>query len=221
MHKQINIPAKGYIQCNGNWIIKGRFYSWERFFFLLFVVVIDSHTGLGVSKELKVAEIVWNLDFRVRRGGFNGTDKCFSHGAHIRIYTRLLRLFYRIHHSPFACSVFKWSTVNCKISAFSNFEDPCFSKHDGTRRFNSINELFILSRRFFSITPRRFLRLTSWQVSESPGEALKLKRKGRIFVSFRRKMECTESNWIQKWIIFVFDVFWKCYWWKYEVFKML
>lgn len=29
---------------------------------------------------------------------------------------------------PVAWSIFKWSTVICKISAFSNFADPCINK---------------------------------------------------------------------------------------------
>lgn len=73
---------------------------------------------------------------------------------------------------PFECKDFKWSTVNCRISAFSNFADPCFSKAEGTSLFSSVSDVFILSRRFFSMTPRRFFRLISWQLSFSIDDGL-------------------------------------------------
>lgn len=69
---------------------------------------------------------------------------------------------------PLAWSIFRWSTVICRISAFSSFAEPCFSKAVGTRRLSSIRLVLMRSRRRFSMTPRRFLRLISWQ--SSPGE---------------------------------------------------
>lgn len=73
---------------------------------------------------------------------------------------------------PFECSVLRWSTVSWRISAFSSLADPCFSKADGTSRLSSASDKLILSRRFFSITPRRFLRLISWQLSFSMDDGL-------------------------------------------------
>lgn len=71
---------------------------------------------------------------------------------------------------PLAWIIFKWSTVICRISAFSNLAEPCFSNALGTRRFSSERDMFIRSRRFFSITPRRFFRDNIWQLSASPGD---------------------------------------------------
>lgn len=76
-------------------------------------------------------------------------------------------------NSPFECSVLRWSTVNWSISAFSSLADPCFSKADGTSRLSSMSDELILSRRFFSITPRRFLRVISWQLSFSMEDGLR------------------------------------------------
>jgi hypothetical protein len=50
--------------------------------------------------------------------------------------------------------------------------DPCFSNADGTSRFSSDSDEFMRSRLFFSMTPRRFLRLCSWQLSVSPMDVL-------------------------------------------------
>lgn len=73
---------------------------------------------------------------------------------------------------PFECNAFRWSTVSWRISAFSSFADPCFSNADGTNLFNSVSDEFILSLRFFSMTPRRFLRLINWQLSFSMDDGL-------------------------------------------------
>lgn len=73
---------------------------------------------------------------------------------------------------PFEWSVLRWSTVSWRISAFSSLAEPCFSKADGTRRLSSVKDELILSRRFFSMTPRLFLRVMSWQLSFSIDEWL-------------------------------------------------
>lgn len=89
---------------------------------------------------------------------------------------------------PLECSVLRWSTVSCRISAFSSFADPCFSKADGTSRFSSVSDVLILSLRFFSMTPRRFLRLISWQLSFSMDEGLRGKEKKISLQDKKRKI---------------------------------
>jgi hypothetical protein len=73
-------------------------------------------------------------------------------------------------YRPLACSIFKWSTVICRISAFSSLAEPCFSNAVGTRRRSSVRLVLMRSRRRFSMMPRRFLRLSIWQLSASPGD---------------------------------------------------
>lgn len=81
---------------------------------------------------------------------------------------------------PFECSDLRWSTVSWRISAFSSFADPCFSNADGTSRLSSVRDVLILSRRFFSMTPRRFLRLMSWQLSFSMDDGLEKEKEKKI-----------------------------------------
>lgn len=93
---------------------------------------------------------------------------------------------------PLAWIIFKWSTVSCRISAFSNLAEPCFSYAVGTRRLSSVRLVLIRSRRLFSIMPRRFFRVSMCGVSEpSPGEeqlkkfALMSKNRSAYFFKIR------------------------------------
>ena len=73
---------------------------------------------------------------------------------------------------PFAWSIFRWSTVSWRISAFSNFADPCFSKADGTRRLNSDKLWLMRSRRRFSMIPRLLFRVMLPPVVDAPHDSL-------------------------------------------------
>lgn len=73
---------------------------------------------------------------------------------------------------PLAWSILRWSTVICRISAFSSLAEPCFSKAEGTRRRSSVRLVLMRSRRRFSMIPLLFLRDSIWQLSVSPGEHL-------------------------------------------------
>lgn len=67
----------------------------------------------------------------------------------------------------------KCSTVNCSISAFSSFVEPCFLSAAGTNCRNSASELLIRSRLFFSICPRLLFRALASAVSLSTASELK------------------------------------------------